>query len=116
MCSTLGLALAVPYIVSYDLLPALIGRSAESEELLVMVQRRIYPSLLLIILVVGAVVLQLKQFRKLYEHIKNDRCEQSNERSLKGVNDEYAFSCPGTWSAVGSSTTTTPTRGARARP
>ena len=36
---------------------------------------RIYPFLLLLILSVVAIVMQLKQFRKLYEHIKNDRFE-----------------------------------------
>jgi E3 ubiquitin-protein ligase MARCH6 len=40
---------------------------------LTMIQRRIYPCLLLLIVAVGLVVMQLKQFRKLYEHIKNDR-------------------------------------------
>ena len=47
------------------------------QQVLTMIQRRIYPSLLLIIVAVGLVVMQLKQFRKLYEHIKNDRWESS---------------------------------------
>ena len=38
-----------------------------------MVQRRIYPFLLFLIFVVGLISMQLKQFKKLYEHIKNDR-------------------------------------------
>ena len=47
-------------------------------ETVVFIQRRIYPSLLLIIAVFALIILQLKQFRKLYEHIKNDRLEMCN--------------------------------------
>jgi len=73
------MGLAVPYIVAYDLVPRLIlnvdvgDEENDSEEVAVMIQRRIYPFLLLLILSVVAIVMQLKQFRKLYEHIKNDR-------------------------------------------
>ena len=45
---------------------------------------RIYPFLLLLILSVVAIVMQLKQFRKLYEHIKNDRYEISNMKGSLG--------------------------------
>lgn len=72
----------MPYIAAHDVLPAILGGSAEgdeSEELVVMVQRRIYPFLLLLIISVAAIVMQLKQFRKLYEHIKNDRLVASTE-------------------------------------
>jgi len=65
----LGLALAVPYVAAHGVVPILISDT----ELVTLIQRRIYPSLLLMILSVGLIVLQLKQFRKLYEHIKNDR-------------------------------------------
>jgi len=46
VCSTLGLALAVPYIVAYDLVPRLIlnvdvgDEENDSEEVAVMIQRR----------------------------------------------------------------------------
>ena len=65
----LGLALALPYVVAHGITPVLIS----DMELVTIIQRRIYPSLLLIIAVSGLIILQLKQFRKLYEHIKNDR-------------------------------------------
>ena len=44
---------------------------------------RIYPFLLLLILSVVAVVMQLKQFRKLYEHIKNDRCVLNKKNTIQ---------------------------------
>ncbi len=69
MCTTLGLSLALPYIAAHSLAPLVIDDAA----VLVGVQRRIYPFLLLLFAAVGLAVLQLKQLRKLYEHIKNDR-------------------------------------------
>ena len=69
VCTGLGLALALPYIAAHSLAPLVVG----DEVTLVLIQRRIYPFLLLVILLVTLVVAQLKQFRKLYEHIKNDR-------------------------------------------
>ena len=65
----LGLSLALPYVVGHSLAPLVIGDPA----LLVLVQRRIYPFLLLAVVAVVLATMQLKQFRKLYEHIKNDR-------------------------------------------
>jgi E3 ubiquitin-protein ligase MARCH6 len=38
-----------------------------------LIARRLYPFLLLIVLVGGVIVFQIRQFRKLYEHIKNDK-------------------------------------------
>ena len=67
--TSLGLALALPYVTAHGVAPAFIS----DEEILTAIQRRIYPSLLVIIVVVSIVVVQLKQCRKLYEHIKNDR-------------------------------------------
>ena len=66
---SLGLALAVPYVVAHGIVPMIIN----DFETVIFIQRRIYPSLLLLISVFGLIILQLKQFRKLYEHIKNDR-------------------------------------------
>jgi len=68
--SVLGISLAVPYVIGHSLAPLVITDNAD---LLTMVQRRIYPFLLLLIVAVALVSMQLKQFRKLYEHIKNDR-------------------------------------------
>ena len=69
VCATLGLALALPYITAHSLAHLVIGDAATQ----VMIQRRIYPFLLLVILAVSVIMAQLKQCRKLYEHIKNDR-------------------------------------------
>jgi len=67
--TSLGLALAVPYVIAHGIVPLI----CNDFETVVFIQRRIYPSLLLIIAVFALIILQLKQFRKLYEHIKNDR-------------------------------------------
>ena len=66
---SLGLALAVPYVVAHGIVPMIFS----DFETVIFIQRRIYPSLLLLVLVFGLIILQLKQFKKLYEHIKNDR-------------------------------------------
>ena len=67
--TVLGLALSLPYIVSHSIVPLLI----KDAEAVVLIQRRIYPSLLIMVLLATLVIAQLKQFRKLYEHIKNDK-------------------------------------------
>ena len=67
--TALGLALAVPYVTSHSLIPMLIS----NEETIVLIQRRIYPCLIIIFVTIVLVVFQFKQFHKLYEHIKNDR-------------------------------------------
>ena len=66
---TLGLSLSVPYIASHGLAPLLIS----SPGLLVTFQRRIYPLLLLATGLVAFFTVQARQFKKLLEHIKNDR-------------------------------------------
>ena len=66
---TLGLSLSLPYIISHGLAPHLISSPA----LLVTLQRRIYPLLLLITGLVFFFTVQARQFKKLLEHIKNDR-------------------------------------------
>lgn len=69
VCTGLGLALSVPYILAHSVAPLFISDSL----ILVMVQRRIYPFLLLFLVTVALTIMQLKQFKKLYEHIKNDK-------------------------------------------
>lgn len=71
VCTALGLALALPYLLAHSIAPFFLGE--DSADVLILIQRRIYPFLLLLLLSVALVVMQLKQFRKLYEHIKNDR-------------------------------------------
>merc|ERR1712223_1418393 len=65
----LGLALALPYVIAYGICPIF----CYEFETVIFVQRRIYPFLLLVLAVIGIILLQLKQFKKLYDHIKNDR-------------------------------------------
>ncbi|XP_032830602.2 E3 ubiquitin-protein ligase MARCHF6 isoform X2 [Petromyzon marinus] len=67
--AALLLALCVPYAVSFGLVP-LLGLSAETQTL---AERRVYPCLLGGCLVLGVLGAQLRQFRRLYEHIKNDK-------------------------------------------
>ena len=75
--TALGLALAVPYVMSHSLIPMLISDT----ETIVLIQRRIYPCLLIVWVTLGLVVCQFKQFHKLYEHIKNDRCAGRREKN-----------------------------------
>ena len=69
--TALGLSLALPYVLGHSLAPLLLGDG--NPDLLVLIQRRIYPFLLLVFVAGSLAAMQLKQFRKLYEHIKNDR-------------------------------------------
>ena len=43
------------------------------EDINLLVVRRIYPCLVTSVITVAAMVFHLKQFKKLYEHIKNDK-------------------------------------------
>ncbi|XP_064467380.1 E3 ubiquitin-protein ligase MARCHF6-like isoform X2 [Ornithodoros turicata] len=65
----LGLSLTIPYIVSCSLVPVF----GATEEMQNLVLRRIYPSLLAICVLTAFVVFQVRQFCRLYEHIKNDK-------------------------------------------
>jgi len=67
--STLGLSLSIPYLLSHGLAPFLITSSST----LILVQRRIYPALLFSTALVVFFTVQARQFKKLVEHIKNDR-------------------------------------------
>jgi len=66
---TLGLSLSLPYLISHGLAPHLIT----SPSLLVTLQRRIYPLVLLVTALAAFFTVQARQFKKLLEHIKNDR-------------------------------------------
>ncbi|KAK3085869.1 hypothetical protein FSP39_009847 [Pinctada imbricata] len=65
----LGMSLSLPYVASKSIVPFL-GFSFEVENL---VLRRIYPFLLACIIFVLFIMLQARQFKRLYEHIKNDK-------------------------------------------
>ncbi|KAJ8413454.1 hypothetical protein AAFF_G00094500 [Aldrovandia affinis] len=67
--SVLLLSLCVPYIISAGIVP-IIGVTMEMQNL---VQRRIYPFLLMVVMLMGILSFQIRQFKRLYEHIKNDK-------------------------------------------
>ncbi|KAG7275044.1 hypothetical protein CRUP_001764 [Coryphaenoides rupestris] len=39
----------------------------------ILMQRRIYPFLLMVVSLIGILSFQIRQFKRLYEHIKNDK-------------------------------------------
>ncbi|KAI0216132.1 E3 ubiquitin-protein ligase MARCH6 [Lamellibrachia satsuma] len=65
----LGIALSLPYIFAKSIVPAF-GADFETQNL---VLRRVYPLILSVISIIGFCVFQATQFKKLYEHIKNDK-------------------------------------------
>uniref|UniRef100_A0A0L8GUL9 RING-type E3 ubiquitin transferase n=1 Tax=Octopus bimaculoides TaxID=37653 RepID=A0A0L8GUL9_OCTBM len=67
--ATLGMALAVPYVIGKTIVPAL-GFNPTVQNI---VLRRIYPMLLAMIVMTVASIFQARQFKRLYEHIKNDK-------------------------------------------
>lgn len=64
-----GLALAVPYAVAYGIIPLLVPNVQTQ----ILIARRLYPFLLLVNGVCIVISIQIRQFKKLYEHIKNDK-------------------------------------------
>lgn len=64
-----GLALAVPYAVAYGIVPLLITNLQTQ----ILIARHLYPFLLLVHLICIVIYFQIRQFKKLYEHIKNDK-------------------------------------------
>ncbi|KAM7369982.1 hypothetical protein PAMP_011269 [Pampus punctatissimus] len=67
--SVLLLSLCVPYIIAAGVVPA-VGVTPEME---ILMQRRIYPFLLMVVSLIGILSFQIRQFKRLYEHIKNDK-------------------------------------------
>ncbi|XP_048020045.1 E3 ubiquitin-protein ligase MARCH6 [Chanodichthys erythropterus] len=67
--AVLLLSLCIPYVISVGIVP-LIGVTMEMQNL---VQRRIYPFLLMVVVLMGILSFQIRQFKRLYEHIKNDK-------------------------------------------
>ncbi|XP_042863946.1 E3 ubiquitin-protein ligase MARCHF6-like [Penaeus japonicus] len=66
--ASLGACLTIPYVTAHTLAPLFVPPSA-----LVLVERRIYPALLIITLLSTLIIMQVVQFTRLYEHIKNDK-------------------------------------------
>ncbi|XP_031521944.1 E3 ubiquitin-protein ligase MARCH6 isoform X1 [Papio anubis] len=67
--SVLLLSLCVPYVIASGVVP-LLGVTAEMQNL---VHRRIYPFLLMVVVLMAILSFQVRQFKRLYEHIKNDK-------------------------------------------
>lgn len=65
----LGMSLSLPYVVAKSFVPYL-GFNFQTQNL---VLRRIYPFLLACIVFVLFGMFQIRQFKRLYEHIKNDK-------------------------------------------
>ncbi|XP_052230850.1 E3 ubiquitin-protein ligase MARCHF6-like isoform X2 [Dreissena polymorpha] len=67
--AVLGMSLSVPYCIAGTIVPAL-GFDFATQNF---VLRRIYPFLLACVVFVFVCVFQARQFKRLYEHIKNDK-------------------------------------------
>ncbi|XP_014243311.1 E3 ubiquitin-protein ligase MARCH6 isoform X2 [Cimex lectularius] len=65
----LAIALALPYVIAQSIIPLFVSNTF----IRVVVARRIYPCTLLLLVVCVLIVFHIKQFAKLYEHIKNDK-------------------------------------------
>uniref|UniRef100_A0A3B3U2W5 E3 ubiquitin-protein ligase MARCHF6 n=1 Tax=Poecilia latipinna TaxID=48699 RepID=A0A3B3U2W5_9TELE len=63
------LLLCVPYTVSKGLTP-LLGVQPKMQ---ILVERKIYPFLLMVVILLAFLSFQIRQFKRLYEHIKNDK-------------------------------------------
>lgn len=67
--SCFGLALTVPYVIAHSIMPMFFTNQMTR----VLIARRIYPFFLIIIIICAIIVFQIKQFKKLYVAIKNDK-------------------------------------------
>ncbi|XP_067145385.1 E3 ubiquitin-protein ligase MARCHF6 [Centruroides vittatus] len=67
--TVLGLLLSGPYIAACSFTP-MFGAAFEMQNLIL---RRIYPAVLAVYVIVGILIFQVRQFFRLYEHIKNDK-------------------------------------------
>lgn len=67
--SCFGLALTVPYVIAHSIMPMFFTNQLTR----VLIARRIYPFFLIIIILCAIIVFQIKQFKKLYVAIKNDK-------------------------------------------
>uniref|UniRef100_A0A0A9XZ87 E3 ubiquitin-protein ligase MARCHF6 n=2 Tax=Lygus hesperus TaxID=30085 RepID=A0A0A9XZ87_LYGHE len=65
----LAIFLAVPYVIAHSIVPLFV----QNAFIRIVVARRIYPSVLVLAVIIILVSFQLRQFAKLYEHIKNDK-------------------------------------------
>lgn len=64
-----GLSLAVPYVIAHSIMPIFFKNKMTR----LLIVRRIYPFFLMIAVVIAIVIFQIRQFKKLYVAIKNDK-------------------------------------------
>ncbi|XP_055687108.1 E3 ubiquitin-protein ligase MARCHF6 [Lutzomyia longipalpis] len=64
-----GLALAIPYVLAHSILPIFFT----NQHTKTLIARRIYPFFLIIAIIIGIIIFQIRQFKKLYVAIKNDK-------------------------------------------
>lgn len=64
-----GLALSIPYATAHGIVPLFV----QSPHMRNLIARRIYPFVLLVGIVAAFVCFQIRQFRKLYNHIKDSK-------------------------------------------
>ena len=64
-----GLALSVPYVIAHSILPLIFTNQITRN----LIARRIYPSFLIVAIIISIIVFQIRQFKKLYITIKNDK-------------------------------------------
>lgn len=67
--SCFGLALAIPYVIAHSMMPMFFTNQMTR----VLIARRVYPFFLIVIIICAIIVFQIKQFKKLYVAIKNDK-------------------------------------------
>lgn len=64
-----GLALAIPYVIAHSIMPIFFANNITR----ILIIRRIYPFFLVVAVIIGIVIFQIRQFKKLYVAIKNDK-------------------------------------------
>lgn len=62
--------ISLPFHIHLEFFFGFTGVTAEMQNL---VHRRIYPFLLMVVVLMGILSFQVRQFKRLYEHIKNDK-------------------------------------------
>lgn len=72
-CSVYSLLSHPPTSPSTPLLPSLPPFIGVQPEMQTLVERRIYPFLLMVVMLLAILTFQIRQFKRLYEHIKNDK-------------------------------------------
>ena len=64
----------------------------------VLVERRIYPFLLMAVGLLAVLCFQLRQFKRLYEHIKNDKSVVECSSTVECIHSTVGFCSSGIYS------------------